>query len=616
MTFLGPQDRTLLLESLRPLEDYSLDIAIGTTYTLDLIAMMVAPVGFTFFEVDPNDPGFLQDPLEILEAIRRHSSQMVLFHEAGRIAKPSRYRPLLTYLEDRIVAVTAPTPRRAFHPKIWLIRYVNPAGHIRYRLLCLSRNLTFDRSWDTILILDGQLRTDRSAGFGCNKELREFVGALPKMAVVPLSPGIRSQVMRAEREIARVEWSSEDLPWELKRFWPLGHDRVKRWPFKGNLQRVAIVSPFVGARTLTRLAETGSDHVLISRQECLDKISPSVLSQFESCYQMADEIQGVELEDQEDVTPSQPSLRGLHAKLYLAEDGWEGRIWTGSANATSNAFDGNVEFLVELCGKKSAIGVDAFLQKVKGSANFLDLLQPYASPDGEIGDAELEALQQELDELRMPMATAGWAINVSVDENSERWVPIASTRGKLPTWPTHLSVSCRLASAGDGSGMRLESGAVASSVFEGIALESLTSFLAIRIEGRNNKSQAKIEFLVNATLIGAPANRKERLLRHMLQDKDSVLRFLLLLLADRSDVVPSGQVIAGRGWNGVGSTISESHALLEPLLRALDRSPERLATIATLLQDLEGTVEGKALIPDGLVELFAAVWASKDGTAK
>src|SRR5437879_2263363 len=146
--------------------------------------MMVAPVGFTFFDVDPNDPAFLQkDPLETLEAIRRHASQLVLFCEAGRIAVPKHHRPLLTYLEDRIIQAKAPTEGRSFHPKVWIIRYVNPGGEVCYRLLCLSRNLTFDRSWDTVLTLDGPLRRARAVGYGENAGLREFFAALPGMAI-------------------------------------------------------------------------------------------------------------------------------------------------------------------------------------------------------------------------------------------------------------------------------------------------------------------------------------------------------------------------------------------------------------------------------------------------
>ena len=52
---------------------------------------------------------------------------------------------------------------------------------------------------------------------------------------------------------------------------------------------------------------------------------------------------------------------GCMLKLYVADAGSEGRIWTGSANATDAAFSKNVEFLVELRGKKKYCGIDAVL---------------------------------------------------------------------------------------------------------------------------------------------------------------------------------------------------------------------------------------------------------------
>lgn len=617
MSFLGPQDRTLLLESLRPPEDYQLDVAIGTTYSLDLIAMMVAPVGFTFFDVDPNDPDFLRrDPLEVLEAIRRHAAQIVLFYEAGRISPPKNYRPLLTYLEERIVAVRAPTPKRSFHPKVWFIRYSNSAKEVWYRLLCLSRNLTFDRSWDTILILDGHLRDDRTAGFSQNGDLREFIGALPNMAVDPLAPGVKAQVSRVEKEIARVEWDLRDLPFDLTRFWPLGYDGVKRWPFKGRMARVAVVSPFLSDKTLIKLSEGKGGHVLISRQECLDRVADKTLAEFQDCYQMSDAAPGAEPEDPESLPSSEPPLRGLHAKLYVADDGWNARIWTGSANATISAFEGNVEFLVELEAQKSAMGVDAFLDKIKGSTSFMDLLEQYTPPESAIGDPELEALELEIDQLRMPIASAGWSITVTVGEDPQQWLPVAATSKRLPNWPDHIAVTCRPASVADPSARPLMSGSSVSEAFTALALESLTSFLVIEIQGRTKNAQHRIRFLVNAQLIGAPANRKDRLLRHMLQDKRSVLRFLLLLLADASDPLPAAENGEGGKWGRSQSSATDSEALLEPLLRALDRSPARLTAISTLLTELGSTEEGKALIPEGLADLFSAIWTAKETAAK
>ncbi|MBI3264517.1 MAG: hypothetical protein HYZ58_15425 [Acidobacteria bacterium] len=49
---LEPHARTLLFDILRPPEDHRLDIAVATTYTLDLLALLTAPVAFSLFEVD------------------------------------------------------------------------------------------------------------------------------------------------------------------------------------------------------------------------------------------------------------------------------------------------------------------------------------------------------------------------------------------------------------------------------------------------------------------------------------------------------------------------------------------------------------------------------------
>lgn len=43
---LDPYDRRHLMEILRPPEGYSLDFAIGTTFSLDLLALMTAPLSF------------------------------------------------------------------------------------------------------------------------------------------------------------------------------------------------------------------------------------------------------------------------------------------------------------------------------------------------------------------------------------------------------------------------------------------------------------------------------------------------------------------------------------------------------------------------------------------
>ena len=63
---LAPKDRTLLLEALRPPAGYRLDVAVCTTYSLDLMAMLVAPLAFTFFDWEDDDGEPTRDPNALL----------------------------------------------------------------------------------------------------------------------------------------------------------------------------------------------------------------------------------------------------------------------------------------------------------------------------------------------------------------------------------------------------------------------------------------------------------------------------------------------------------------------------------------------------------------------
>jgi hypothetical protein len=67
---LDPDDRHLLVEALKPPPGMTLDIAVGTTFTLDLQALLVAPVSFALFLATA--PGGESDSLALLEAVRRN----------------------------------------------------------------------------------------------------------------------------------------------------------------------------------------------------------------------------------------------------------------------------------------------------------------------------------------------------------------------------------------------------------------------------------------------------------------------------------------------------------------------------------------------------------------
>ena len=89
------------METLRPPEGYSLDFAIGTTFSLDLLALMTAPLAFTIFE-DGCNLG-RADLLVFMESLRRYAGRICIFCHAGRIHIPKNYgQPLYSLLEGSV----------------------------------------------------------------------------------------------------------------------------------------------------------------------------------------------------------------------------------------------------------------------------------------------------------------------------------------------------------------------------------------------------------------------------------------------------------------------------------------------------------------------------------
>ena len=68
---LRTRERSLLLDNLRPPPGYHLRRAIGTSFTLDLIALLTAPLAFTFFDAHDDDGAPVADPVALLEALAK-----------------------------------------------------------------------------------------------------------------------------------------------------------------------------------------------------------------------------------------------------------------------------------------------------------------------------------------------------------------------------------------------------------------------------------------------------------------------------------------------------------------------------------------------------------------
>ncbi len=653
---LSPSERTVLTETLRPPAGYEIDRVITTTYTLDLVTLLTLPLSFTLLAGDGIKRNGRIDTIALLEALRRHAGRITVFCDAAHIAVPRRGELLFGYLEQSVVEVRAPLGG-AFHPKVTIVRYLPRENDVaweeseypgddaaRYQLLCGTRNLTFDRSWDTLLVLEGDLVTTRKNAFGRNRPLARFVRALPGMSVHKMPSSRREDIDLIADELLRVEFSPppgfadgrDDLV-----FWPIGLEEGEVWPFESRTDRLLVMSPFTDRTCLGWLAEEAELASVVSRAEELDRLPMGTLDEVQECFTLADAAETEPAhEDQPEANESgdetepdgviaegaESQLRGLHAKLFVADAGWNATLWTGSANATSAAFTMNVEFLVELHGKKSAVGIDALLGEFDeaGAAGrkltLRSMLAPYEPPaEPTMPDAVEKRLEELCDRVRQAWVSAAVVAHVSTSdaESPSFDLMLRATTSSADEMPDGVICEVQPISRLHDPAAPITDlkGEIAS--FPGLAVESLSSFFAVAVMARESGKSLKQRFVLNLPLLGAPENRENKLLLAMLSNRERLIRYLLILLAGPEFGLRALQRKCDRGqWQDAHFSGGVGLALLEPLLRTLAEDPARLADVERLVRDLESSEEGAVLLPEDFVVVWGAIRSAHDAMLK
>lgn len=626
---LEPQTRQLLLDALRPPPGAELDRAIGTTYSLDLLSLLAAPLGFALLDREAADGRLVADPVALLEAVRRNADRIDVFCQASKIGIPRQHRPIFNYLEDSVHEVFPPNNEAIFHPKVWVIRYRRTDGQMTYRLLCLSRNLTFDRSWDTVLCLDG----DPGPRARVDPRLPKFIERLPTLVFREMAEGRASAIHELAKELGSIVFTPPE-GFDRIAFWPLGLE-PNIWPFRELSQRLLIISPFLTGGCLARLGRKGAQDVVISRPEAFEFVGAGALAGVQETLVLSpsaadmndpeslDSSGGTSMPPIDEVTAEGPSseLSGLHAKLYVADMPGRARVWTGSANATDAAFNGNVEFLVEMEGPKVSCGIDAVLGEPNGDVGLRKFLEPY-SPASELPRdlTAAEQLDRRLDKVGRALTRLAFLATVEPlegDTYSFR-LEIGSVDGQAESYEQIVGeIDARVRPLTLGSALFQEpvpSGRGAGADFGTVSFVVLTSFFVVQLNGEQGGIRSTAEFVVNADLIGAPEDRKERTLVALLSSRRDLLRLLALLLGvlDADDLAAAVDLVTGdRSPQKSTWLLTRWQAVFEPMVRALATEPQRLDQVYSLIKELESTEEGRQLLPPAWREVWEPIWEAR-----
>ena len=608
---LEPEQRLLFLETLRPPEGYRFDRAVGTTFTLDLMALLAVPLAFTFRDAHDGDDRLAEDPLALLESARQHAGNIILFCHGGHTAVPKEGVTALAFLEQSVVTAFPPQANgdwATFHPKLWVLRYTAEDGSVRYRLVCQSRNLTFDKSWDTTLALDGELDQERTRGFGVNRPLADFIRNLPDLAARPVSKEQRGIVERVANELRRVRFRGPD-GLQVSRFLPLGVGRRNQAFPALDRRPLLVMSPFLDDEYLRSIASGRRRAVLVSRRDELLRASAEAIGAFHEVYAFRE---GLEPEP-EDTDAEIGQLSGLHAKVYVVDDGRNAHVTVGSANATGAAMGDpprNVEFMVELTGRKNGFGIDALLKPGKDgdAGTFRSLIEPFCkSEEGTLdGEDDARILERLLDRAVTTLVRA--ELKGVVEPSEDGAYNLRLVLPKLPNMPPEVSsVSCWPAMLVSERRLPLSN----ESEFAGLSLPDLSRFLAIEVRVSLNGELAVKRFVRPIQVDGLPEDRLQRLLASMVGDPDRLLRLLWLLLS------PDEALVFGEFTR----LLSSAHAsavselalpgLLERMLETLYSSPGRLDSVASLVENLRTTEEGAKLIASDFDAAWEPIWVAR-----
>ncbi len=617
---LSPGDRTLLLENLRPPAGYELDIAVGTTYTLDLVALLRVPLAFAFFDWEDDAGRHVTDALALFEAIRTTADKMTIFCERGRISVPHEQMPLFSRLEDCVCEVPPPRPFSAFHPKVWVLCFVREGHTPLYRLLVASRNLTFDRSWDTLLTLDGTVG-DRDEN---NEPLASFVEQIVATGKPSTAGGRRTAIIKLANDLRSVKWQRPPDFYAGPFFHHFGLRDSAGWSlFEGHKGRTLVMSPFVHAKALPRFGDPSS-MVLVAREDELAAMSERLPEGMRTLYMprdvaspdslMSDSEEGDTLTEQKEAADSVASkdetLQGLHAKLFVLEDNRSNkvRILTGSANATVAGFERNVEFMVELHGNKTAHGIDAFLAGTPKQPGMQALLLPYEQPEEPVEQSPQQRLQDTVDSVHNELSAT--TLRGTCEPSGDGWLIELKGKAKAALDP-RVKVTVRPVTVARAGAATIDIGDPKWNVTFGVSgIETITQFFAFELAATGAGGiTARTEFVRRVDVRGLPEERNDEITRQILS-RANIMRYLLYL-ASFDPNTQTRDAIAGSA-SALATASSEAHGvfsgygptLLEAMLKMLTDAPARLKRIDSLVKELDANPDTAKFLDDD----FRAIW--------
>ncbi len=573
---------------LTPPAGYKTDFALGTTYSLDLAALTGIPVAL--FLSENIDSDLSENPLALLESLRRTTDKLVVLCEAGQILLPKRINKIFSLMDDSVFEVVL--EQGTFHPKFWLIRYKNKDGQVMYRLIILSRNLTFDRSWDMAICIEGK----KVAGYvdtGKNKPLQDFANYLYSFVK---STGKKARISRIIKELAHVQFEASQ-PGHLQGldgqisdfcFWPIGINGYQDAPpqLLDKYTELVIISPFLSTTMVEefdRKALANASKTLITRRSEIPKLSPEFLETF-SVYALKEAIVDGE-EAISEGTPEEQDYhkQDIHAKFYARSRYNRHSFFIGSANCSQSAFHQNVEFLIQIDYQKRGFRLDQILQDLFGEEekeNPFELIENI--PVGKTEDSTIvDQLERAIKQLCRIKSQA------MITKQGYQY----QVRIQFDNIPQGADFSIDLL-----AGIRPQK-LEGTTVIENIGLDQLGEFYKVTAA----LGGTEVCRVIKIKTVGIPEERVSAIYKNIIRDQKTFFQYISYFISEDALLAYFVEFNKnGMGCFSLGGSSAREAVLYEKMLKAAARNPDKIRDVEKIVE----IIDDPAIIPEIFMDVY------------
>lgn len=590
------KDRINYGEVLMPPVGYYLERAIGTTYSLDLETLTAIAISLGLIE--DTDSELVRNPISMLYALQKISDKITIFCEAGQIKKPAKANPLCLLLEKMVVTVCLPEDKKhgrypAFHPKMWLLEYNNADNIKKYRVVIMSRNMTFDHSWDVACAMDGYVSDETNV---VSETMVGFLKFLQKQLDISsiYYEKHNNDLNQLIRELPYVDYEVGEEYSEYG-IYPLGigadsYDITNDELFAEGFDELVVVSPFLSGSIIEdfnsdKRSLSGKKRTLITRKSELAKIADGKADKFD-VYVMKDDIIDGEgsISDYEEDTTHDIKHQDIHAKIYIKKNKNEVGLYLGSMNATYSAIHSNVELVMYLHTDKSYLNGEKFLDDIMGidrdsNKNPFELVVPAKENEPDESDECNQAEKTIKDICRLNMKA-----EAIINKQGKYDVSIIIPGGRR-------CFGSKIRPLLSNKDSELKDEVMISS----LDLMQLSEFYVVSV----SVCDYTLERVVMIPTKGIPYERDSEIVKSVIKDRKSFVEYVAFVLGDdyvQSFLENSNYTGKGYEWNGRDSI----PAIYEKMLKTSLSDPTKIGDLKYLTQ----VIDEEDIIPIEFREMY------------